>query len=176
MFKDSEIIIPEIIYNGISDEHSVLHFGAGYSDGDFIRVLESFEFTVNYTGVESDKEKIKKIKKELGSNKKSYSNSIVHSSMQEFIDSQESEFYDWTVITGVFNDIEYGEQQYEFIFNTVEICKQFSSAGVIFTLKEKPNENFTYSMIYILARLFSTYNNVTVKKIVNGNYIFSVTY
>jgi len=176
MFKDSEIIVPEIIYNGISDEQSVLHLGAGYSDGDFIRVLESFEFTVKYTGVDSNKEKIKKIKKELGSNKKSYANSIIHSSMQEFIDSNESNFYEWTVITGVFDEIIYGEQQYEFIFNTVEICKQFSTTGVTFTLKEKPSEEFTYSIIYILARLFSTYNNVTVKKILNGNYIFSVTY
>ena len=172
----------EIIYCGIGNHESVLHFGACDKDLHFIKTLDQLQLDIEYTAVDSN-EDINDLLKDYEPLERTHPWFIVNESMQEFIDNITEERYNWTVITGVFDKPLYSERQYQFIDTVIRTCLQFSD-GVIFTINENPvyleNGNptepyFQYSILYLFSQIVGIYPKSITKKIGEGQYIFCIT-
>ena len=162
----------EMIYCGIGNHESVLHFGACDKGLHLIKVLDEFGLDIQYTAVDV-KDEVKTFFTDFEPMEKTH-NWISHQeSMQEFVDNMEGERYNWTLITGVFNKPLYSERQYQFIDTVIKNCLKFSD-NVVFTIDETSSSDFKYSMIYLYSHFTNAYNAVTVKKIDTGKYIFHI--
>lgn len=172
MMERCMINTTEIFEMGIlnSDVDSILHFGAMFDGGKLIDDLREYGIEESYTGVDASLEKIsvysEKLKNENGD--ASYQG-IINTSMQEFIDNNSNE-YSVVLITDIFNKVRYGDNQYQFIFKTIESCRSFSN-NVIFTLDVGNTE---YNVLYLISYLIYTYRKVFVKKVDETNFIFSI--
>lgn len=169
---DEITIFDEIVNCGIMEEDSVVNFGAGCGGGKFLDTLMEYNgsFGENLiTAVDPDSKKIKILSKKF----KGQNLSIEENSIQSFIEDTEIE-YDWSVITGVFDNHIYGENQYDFVSMTVNTAYQKCKKGIVFTIKEILSEEFRYSMIYFFTEFSNSYQRFTVKKFNDGNYIFCI--
>lgn len=172
-------ILEEIIYCGISTDESILHFGAGYSKGDFLSTLmevyeqdmENWKSSNLYRGVDVNKSKIKMLSKRYNHTDE---NMFVNISLQEYLDVPFEKNYDWIVLTGVFDNQDYKERQHDYVFQVVNESFEKSNNGVIFTLNKKPDEEFEYSMISFFIGVMNSYNKFIVKRIDDDNYVFCI--
>lgn len=172
-------ILEEIIYCGISTDESILHFGAGYSKGDFLSTLmdvyeqniEDWKSNNLYRGIDVNKSKIKMLSKRY---KPTDENMFVGISLQEYLDVPFEKNYDWIVLTGVFDNKTYEQRQHDFVFQVVSESYEKSNTGVIFTLNRQPDETFEYSMISFFIGIMNSYNKFIVKRIDDNNYIFCI--
>lgn len=169
---DEITIFDEVVNCGILEEDSILNFGAGHSNGKFLETLLDYNGTLGeglIVAVEPDSKRLKLLSKRMKGEKVTY----IENSLQDYIDG-EPETKDWTVITGVFDNNNYGTEQYNYITSVVQSSFDISNKGVIFTLKESPTDNFKYSMIYFFTDFANTYQRFTVKKFNDDNYIFCI--
>lgn len=162
----------EIIYCGIGQYESVLHFGACDHNLNFIQNLDEHGLDIQYTAVDV-KDEVKTFFNDFEPVERTHTWISHQQSMQEFIDEMEDERYTWTLITGVFNKPLYSERQYQFIDTVIKNCLKFSD-NVVFTIDENNSSDFKYSMIYLYSHFTNAYNSVTVKKIDAGKYIFHI--
>lgn len=162
----------EIIYCGIGQYESVLHFGACDTDLNFIKNLDELGLDIQYTAVDV-KDEVKTLFTDFEPMERTNTWISTQESMQEFIDNIEDQKYNWTIITGVFDKPLYSERQYQFIDTTIKSCLEFSD-NVILTIDENTTSDFKYSMIYLFSHFTNGYNAVTVKKIDAGKYIFHI--
>lgn len=166
-------IIDYIIPN--SDE-KILHLGAGYGDGDFIRAFsDTYQIPISelinddfYIGVDVDESKIQKIKEQSGETE-----NLVHSSLQEYLDTNDRSF-DLVLLTGVFDEYLYGDSQYQYVLSVVNKCMDIAQLGVTFTINTELTQGFQYSILYLMAELESSYDKFAVRKIDQSNYIFEI--
>lgn len=163
----------EIIYCGIGNHESVLHFGACDKGLHFIKVLDEFGLDVQYTAVDVDDE-VNTLFSDYEPMERTHPWISVQEPMQEFIDNNDGERYMWTLVTGIFDKPLYSERQYQFIDTVIDSCFAFSD-NVIFTIKEQATPVFKYSMVYLFQHFNMQYRKVTVKKVEDGKYIFHVS-
>ena len=163
----------EIIYCGIGNHESVLHFGACDKGLHFIKVLDEFGLDVQYTAVDVDDE-VNTLFSDYEPMERTHPWISVQETMQEFIDNNDGERYMWTLVTGIFDKPLYSERQYQFIDTVINSCFAFSD-NVIFTIKEQATPVFKYSMVYLFQHFNMQYTKVTVKKVEDGKYIFHVS-
>ena len=162
----------EIIFLGIGNHESVLHFGACEEGLNFIDVLDQFELDIQYTAVDI-KDEVKTLFSDFEPQHRTHTWISTQESMQEFIDNIDNQKYHWTILTGVFDKPLYSERQYQFIDTVIKSCKEFSH-NVVFTLNINKSTHFEYSIIYLVSHFCGQYEKVTVKKIDNDNYIFHI--
>ena len=162
----------EIIYCGIGQYESLLHFGACDENLFFLPILDEFGLDIQYTAVDV-KDEVKKLFTDFEPLERTNTWISHQESMQEFIDNMEDERYTWTLLTGVFNKPLYSERQYQFIDTVIKKCLEFSD-NVIFTINENADDSFKYSMIYLYSHFTNAFESVTVKKIGAGKYIFHI--
>lgn len=125
----------EMIYCGIGNHESVLHFGACDKGLHFIKVLDEFGIDVQYTAVDVEDE-VNTLFSDYEPTERTHAWISVQEPMQEFIDNNNNgERYEWTLITGIFDKPLYSERQYQFIDTVIDSCFTFSD-NVIFTIKE----------------------------------------
>jgi len=191
-FNDQIIKILDL--GKVNTTDTVLHFGAGFDVDSNMEIqqhetyvptltellIEWFTWSEQnespcYTGVDTNPEKIETL------SNKFINQEFAISSMQEFLDNlNDLEFdvksYEWTLITGIFDKPIYGDKQYEFIQTTIETCQKFTSKGLLFTIEEKPIEDFTYSIIYLYTLLITLYDKVLIQKTSNNQYIFFILF
>jgi len=171
-YQLKNILAKEIIYCGIGQYESVLHFGACDKDLFLLETLDEYGLDIQYTAVD-DKEEIETLFTRFEPMARSLPWITVQQSMQEFIDDVEDERYSWTILTGVFDKPLYSERQYQFIDTIIRSCMEFSD-NVIFTISEHPTPVYKYSMVYLFQHFNQEYDKVTVKKIEEGKYIFCI--
>lgn len=162
----------EIIYCGVGQYESLLHFGACEKDLFFLPILDELGLDIQYTAVDV-KDEIKTLFTDFEPIERTHTWISHQESMQEFIDNMEDEKYTWTLLTGIFNKPLYSERQYQFIDTVVKKCLEFSD-NVVFTINETSTDSFKYSMIYLYSHFTNAFEYVTVKKIGSGKYIFHI--
>lgn len=163
----------ELIYCGIGQHESVLHFGACDKGLDFLKQLDQLGLDIEYTAVDVSEE-VNTLFSDFEPMERTHPWITVQASMQEYIDEVDFEKYNWTIITGVFDKPKYSERQYQFIDTVIRKCITFSD-NVAFTIDEKSSASFKYSMIYLYSHFTNQYDKVTVKKIEDGKYIFHIS-
>lgn len=166
-------IIDEIINCGITSEDTILNFGAGYKEGLLIDTLceywgvEQSDFSF-FVGIDVNSDSIQTL------SKKFINSEFWNSSMQEYLDNIGEQKSDWCIATGVFNEYLYGNNQYDYVFQTISRCLEVSNKGFIFTLNQNISDSFSYSSVFIFAHLISNHSKVFVKKFENNSYIFCI--
>ena len=165
----------EILYFGIGNDESILHFGACDSDVDMIRVLNDLELDVQYTAVDVNEEKTNNLFHNQEIPKRNHQWISTQDSMQDFISNIDDERYHWTIITGLFDKIIYKDAHYPFIFTTLDECMKFSD-NVIFSLKKYVNTDTVHNPSFIFEILVSKYGKVNLKKLENHTYLYCVTH
>lgn len=163
-------VAKEIIYCGIGQYESVLHFGACEKDLFLLETLDEHELDIQYTAVDV-KEEVQTLFSDFEPLQRTLPWITVNEPMQEFIDNMEIERYTWTLITGLFDKPVYSERQYQFIDTVIASCMHFSD-NVIFTISEQPTPIYKYSIVYLFQHFNQLYQRVTVKKVEDGKYIF----
>ena len=171
---DNNNLTKQIIYCGIGNNESVLHFGACDKDLNFISTLNDFELDIQYTAVDIDKEKIDSLFSKQNIPKRNHQWISTHDNMQDFISNISEERYHWTVITGIFDKVVYRDAHYQFIFTTIEECKKFSD-NVVFTLKKYVSPETTNNPSFTFEILSSRYNTVGLRKMKDNTYLFHIT-
>ena len=172
-YEEDKNFAKDIIYCGIGQQESVLHFGACDNGLNFIKNLDELGLDIQYTAVDV-KDEIQTIFSDFEPLERTHTWISTQESMQEFIDNIDEQKYNWTIITGVFDKPLYSERQYQFIDTTIKSCLEFSD-NVILTIDENSSADFKYSMIYLFSHFTNAYDIVTVKKIDAGKYIFHIT-
>jgi hypothetical protein len=172
-YEEDKNFAKDIIYCGIGQYESVLHFGACDNGLNFIKNLDELGLDIQYTAVDV-KDEIQTIFSDFEPLERTHTWISTQESMQEFIDNIDDQKYNWTIITGVFDKPLYSERQYQFIDTTIKSCLEFSD-NVILTIDENSSADFKYSMIYLFSHFTNAYDIVTVKKIDAGKYIFHIT-
>lgn len=165
-------IFDEVVNCGILEEDSIVNFGAGHADGMFLETLRDYNGSLGQkttVAIDINSKKIKMLSKKF----KGEDLLIEEISIQDFIENSAST-YDWTVITGVFDNFLYGERQYDFVTTIVNSAIKNCNKGLIFTIKETITDDFKYSMVYFLLYFSNNYQRLTVKKFNDGNYIFCI--
>lgn len=164
------------IYDSLkkNDSESLLHFGGCFDDSMIVKNLKESDkqYKMEYQAIDADYNKWLKWESLYSG----FGGGLYNVSMQDFISEMEVN-YDTILITGIFDNIVYGEEQYNFIIKTIEECYKKSNKSVVFTLKQKPNDDFEYNVIYLFAVLSVSYENLVIKKFSdNGDnqYIFSI--
>ncbi len=162
----------EIIYCGIGNNESVLHFGACDNDLYFLETLDQYELDIQYTAIDT-KEEIETLFTRFEPIARTLPWITVNETMQEYIDNIDGERYNWTLITGVFDKPIYSERQYQFIDTVIRSCLEFSD-NVVFTLNQQATPVYKYSMVYLFQHFNQIKNRITIKKIEDGKYIFCI--
>jgi hypothetical protein len=165
-------IFDEIVNCGILEEDSILNFGAGHKDGQFLQTLVDYNGNLGeglVTAVEPDGKRLKSISKKF----KGERLTLLEKSLQDYIDDTPL-VNDWVVLTGVFNTPLYDEQQYNYVETVIRNSMGLATKGVVFTLKENISDEFRYSMMYFFVDFANTYTRFTVKKCDDDNYVFCI--
>lgn len=165
-------VFDEIVNCGILEEDTIINFGGGYRDGQFLQTLLDYDGNLGeglVTVVEPDGKRLKGISKKF----KGERLTLLEKSLQDYIDDT-PEMKDWVVLTGVFNTPLYAEQQYNYVETVVRNSMALATKGVIFTLKENVSNEFRYSMMYFFVDFANTYTRFTVKKCDDDNYVFCI--
>jgi len=165
-------LLDEIIYCGIGNNESVLHFGACYFDNDFMKTLDEFELDIEYTAVDVH-DNVKTFFSDYQPYERTHPWVSVQESMQEFIDNITDERYNWTIISGIFDKPIYTNRQYVFIDEVVKNCLNFTD-NLIITIDIKETATFQYNAGFLILHFISKYKKITVKKITETTFIFCI--
>lgn len=165
-------LFDEIVNCGILEEDSVVNFGAGDSNGEFLETLlqyNGFFEKERIKAIEPDSKKIKNLTKKFTNQEIEF----FETSLQSYLDSEPS-FSDWIVITGVFDKHLYGEHQHDYVESVLENSIRIANKGVIFSIRKTLSSEFRYSIILLFNSFIEKYDKVTIKKIDNDNFIFCI--
>lgn len=171
-YQTKSNLAKEIMYCGIGNYDSVLHFGACDKDLFFLETLDEHELDIQYTAVDI-KEEVEKLFTTFEPITRTMPWITVNQPMQEYIDDIEDERYTWTLLTGVFDKPIYSERQYQFIDTVIRSCFEFSD-NVLFTINQQATPVYKYSIVYLFQHFNQEYDKVTVKKVEQGKYIFCI--
>lgn len=167
-------LIDEIIKCGITKDSSVIHFGSGYKNGQFLSDLSQLDVIQNYVGIDAESEKINitvdsLIK--LGSPEK-FKN-ILNTAMQDYI-VDNSQTYDFALITGIFDKQLYEGEQFQFIHSVINEMFNFVEDSVIFTYNALENQEETYNIHYMNSYVQNNYNRFSIVRINENEYLYCI--
>jgi hypothetical protein len=171
-------LIDELYKIGIKDGNSILHFGAGYKNGEFIldlnKSLTESSTSVNYVGVEAENDKIKSTVDYLIKNDapQKYQN-IFNISMQDYIVDNNST-YDFTFITGIFHKQLYGDNQFQFIHSTINEIFNFTENAVVFTYNSSDHQEEMYNIHYMNSYVHNNYSRYSIIRINEHEYLYCI--
>jgi len=146
----NEILAREILNFGVRKEDSILHIGSGFRNSllfDYLVQLKSklliSDLNIQYTSVDTNSE-ISDLILSMNNKLQEPIDVTLHTdSGQNYLDNNLLE-YNWTVITGIFDTIQYQENQYDFIDKVLGESLKYSKDGVIFTLDLEKENDKTY--------------------------------
>lgn len=169
MYADN--ILKEMNLLGLKEHDSILHFGFCDNDLNFLDKIKNTELDVLYLGVDvSDKVEDVIIENETNKNY-----AFQQRTLQDFLDN-EYHIFQYLLITGIFDKPIYEEKQYIFISSVLEKCFNMSH-NIIFTIDiEKYRKDYNFSILYVINNIINIYDKVTIKKINNTKYIFSISH
>ena len=178
---EQQIVVREILTCGINTSDKVVHFGSGYKDNSFFRYLMLLRdqnligsISMEYTSVDVEK-KVKESLLQLSEqNTLGAQIETFNTSMQEFLD-ENKKYYDWSVITGLFDRNLYGDQQFQFLDKILDSCFNVSNNGIIFTFDVSKQNDDTYTVRHIISYIESKFKRYRINK-VNENYYVMCIY
>jgi hypothetical protein len=171
-------LVDEIYKIGIKNDNSIIHFGAGHKNGEFILDLNTYlnknSMSVNYVGVESENSKIESTIDFLVKNdvQKQYQN-ILNATMQDYAVNN-NETYDFAIITGIFDKPKYGDQQLHFIHSTINELFRFTENSIIFTYNSSENTDQMYDLYYMSNYVHSNYSRFSAIRINEHEYLYCI--
>ncbi len=178
-FRD-QLLAREILSSGVGISDKVVHFGAGYKNAllwEYLTAIKSQnlieKFDLIYTAVDIDAEKINHISKLNAENSPGIDIRLVNNTMQSFIDTNTDDF-DWSIITGIFDENQYGEKQFEFLDRILSSLLNVSKEGVIFTFDSNGTSDEKYNINLIINYVSSMYNRYRINRINEENYIICI--
>lgn len=177
---EQQIVIREILTCGINTSDKVVHFGSGYNDNSFFKYLVSLKdqnligtISLEYTAVDVDESSNEKLNGIDTDNTLGAKIEFVNSSMQEFLDENKN-YYDWSVITGLFDRNLYGDQQFQFIDKILDSCFNVSNNGIIFTFDVSKENDDTYTVRHIISYLESKFKRYRINKVNERYYVMCI--
>ena len=168
----------ELIRCGIKENSSIIHFGAGHKNGQFLvdmyNSFKSNSISPNYVGVEAEESKVKStidllLKNEVPS---VYQN-ITNIAMQDYIVDNNHQ-YDHAIITGIFDKSLYGETQFQFIHSIINELFKFVNESVLFTYNSSDHQEETYNIHYMNGYVQSNYSRYSVVRINEHEYLYCI--
>ena len=162
-FRD-QLLAREILSCGVGHLDSILHLGSGYSDNLVFTYLADLkaqnlvqDMAITYSAVDVDQNSLTRITDVNAKLEEPIEVNLYNQSAQLFLDENTNEF-GWTIITGLFDKNQYGEQQFQFIDKILAECLKKTTEGVIFTVDtQKEIDDPTYTIQHIIAYIESTY-------------------
>jgi hypothetical protein len=143
----NEIFSREILNCGVKKDDSILHLGSGFRNSslfDYIFQLKSRslvpDLDVKYTAVDVNSSK-NEIISTANSELEHPLNVLTHTdSAQNYLDNNTLE-YDWTIVSGLFDTIQYEDDQFNFIDKILGESLKYSKEGLIISIdSEKQND------------------------------------
>jgi hypothetical protein len=178
-FRD-QLLSREILSNGVNTSHKVLHLGAGYIDSMIFRYIVDIKknglvdnLTLSYTAVDTEPIKINQISQINSEENTHLDVRLIADTAQSFLDSNTDEF-DWTLITGLFNKNLYGDKQFEFLDKIIMESLKFSREGVIFTFDSSNENDENYSISNIINYVTSVYNRYRISRLNEENSVICI--
>lgn len=178
-FRD-QLLAREILSCGVGTSDKVVHFGSGYKNSliwEYLTAIKNqnliSEFGLVYTAVDADAQKINDISKMNAENPTGIDLRLVNNNMQSFIDSNTDEF-DWSIITGIFNKNLYGESQFEFVDKIISSLLDVSTQGLIFTFNSSKELDEKYNINQLMNYVSSVYNRYRINRINEEDYIICI--
>ena len=171
-------MIDEILKYGIQKNESIVHFGAGYKSGYFLSNFYQNAFLdknldLKYTGVEVDSLRLDTTKEILKTIEGGDTISLIQTSMQDFIVDNSNQ-YDWALITGIFDKNVYGDTQFNFIHSVINEMFNFVDDGVIFTYNSSEYQEENYNIHYMNAYIQNNYSRYSIVRINENEYIYII--
>ena len=168
----------EIIDCGIVDGSSIIHFGAGHKNGEFLKNLyDSITkrgISTKYVGVEADSEKIKSTMENLlKSDVPTTYQNIINAPMQDYI-VDNTEKYDFAVISGIFDKNVYEDNQFQFIHSVINEMFNFVEHSIIFTYNSYEHQEEMYNVHYINGYVHNNYNSYSIMRINEHEYLYCI--
>lgn len=179
-FRD-QLLAREILSCGVGHLDSILHLGSGYSDNLVFTYLADLkaqnlvqDMAITYSAVDVDQNSLTRITDVNAKLEEPIEVNLYNQSAQLFLDENTNEF-GWTIITGLFDKNQYGEQQFQFIDKILAECLKKTTEGVIFTVDtQKEIDDPTYTIQHIIAYIESTYSRYRINRINEYNYVICV--
>jgi hypothetical protein len=178
-FRD-QLLAREILSSGVNISDKIVHFGAGYKNQliwDYLSAIKQQnlvqEMEVIYTAVDVDAEAITAISKKNAEEQTGIDLRLVNNTMQSFIDTNTDEF-DWSIITGIFDTNLYGEEQFQFLDKIISSLLNYSKEGLIFTFDSSKEKDENYGISQIINYVSSLYNRYRINRINEENYIICI--
>ena len=177
---EHQIVSREILTCGINTSDKIVHFGSGYKDSMLYRYLVSLkdqnligQITLDYTMVDPDGS-LSETVTEIDSNGNLGAKvNIVESSMQEFLDGN-TENFDWSIITGIFDSSLYGDKQFQFVDKILDACFNTSNHGCIFTFDVSKESNENYTINHIISYVNQKFNRYRINKVNEKFYVVCI--
>lgn len=179
-FRD-QLLAREILSCGVGHLDSILHLGSGYSDNLVFTYLADLkaqnlvqDMAITYSAVDVDQNSLTRITDVNAKLEEPIEVNLYNQSAQLFLDENTNEF-GWTIITGLFDKNQYGEQQFQFIDKILAECLKKTTEGVIFTVDTQTEiDDPTYTIQHIIAYIESTYSRYRINRINEYNYVICV--
>ena len=179
-FRD-QLLAREILSCGVGHLDSILHLGSGYSDNLVFTYLADLkaqnlvqDMAITYSAVDVDQNSLTRITDVNAKLEEPIEVNLYNQSAQLFLDENTNEF-GWTIITGLFDKNQYGEQQFQFIDKILAECLKKTTEGVIFTVDTQTEiDDTTYTIQHIIAYVESTYSRYRINRINEYNYVICV--
>lgn len=179
-FRD-QLLAREILSCGIGHLDSILHLGSGYSDSLVFTYLADLKsqnlvqgMDITYTAVDVDGAALDTVTEVNSRLEEPIKVHLYNQPAQVFLD-ENSEQFGWTIITGLFDENQYGEQQFQFIDKILAESLKKTTEGVIFTIDtQKELDDTTYTIQHIIAYVESTYSRYRINRINEYNYVICV--
>lgn len=179
-FRD-QLLAREILSCGIGHLDSILHLGSGYSDSLLFTYLVDLKsqnlvqgMDITYSAVDVDGAALDTVTEVNSRLEEPIKVHLYNQPAQVFLD-ENSEQFGWTIITGLFDENQYGEQQFQFIDKILAESLKKTTEGVIFTIDtQKELDDTTYTIQHIIAYVESTYSRYRINRINEYNYVICV--
>ena len=177
---EDQIVSREILTCGINTSDKIVHFGSGYKDSMLYRYLVSLrdqnligQINLDYTMVDPDGS-LSETVTEIDSNGNLGAKvNIVESSMQEFLDGN-TENFDWSIITGIFDSSLYGDKQFQFVDKILDACFNASNHGCIFTFDVSKESNESYTINHVISYVNQKFNRYRINKVNEKFYVVCI--
>jgi len=179
-FRD-ELLAREILSCGVGKSDKILHFGSGYSNNllfSYISDLKSQklieDLSVIYHGVDVNEQSLEKIFSKNSNTENPLEIRLFNKSMQLFLDENEGDNqYKWTVITGIFDEKTYKENQFDFIDKMISESLKISEEGIICSFLIDENEE-NYNIQDIISYIDSVYSSYKISRLNEKNYVICI--
>jgi hypothetical protein len=179
----ARLLAMEILTNGIGRNHSILHFGSSYMDGMLFTYISDLynngkleDLDIKYTAIDVKENSVNFLREKNSELFQKIDFNSESKTIQDFLDQNRNSesSYDWTVISGVFDKIKYGAEQFKFIDTILMESLNLSKFGVIFTFDGNKENSNNYNIRSINSYLDSSYGRYRITKMDDNIYVVCV--